>query len=55
MSIEINKSRYKSITENFVIIDFYQQIKQINWQLSDAIDLLTTFPMIDFERHVTPC
>ena len=50
MSIEINKSRYKSITENFVIIDFYRQIKQINWQLSGAIDLSTTFPMIDFER-----
>ena len=57
MSIEIDKSRYKSIAspEKFVIIDFYRQIKQINWQLSGAIDLSTTFPMIDFERHVTPC
>ena len=35
MSIEIDKSRYTSIAspENFVIIDFYRQIKLINRQL----------------------
>ena len=40
MSIEIDKSRYKSIAspENFVIIDFYQQIKLINRQLSTIIE-----------------
>ena len=55
MSIEIDKSRYKSIAspENFVIIDFYRQIKLINRQLSSTIDLPTSFPMIDFDRHVT--
>ena len=39
MSIEINKSRYKSIAnpEHFVIIDFYRQIKLINRQLSTII------------------
>ena len=56
MSIEISKSRYKSIAspENFVIIDFYRQIKLINRQLSSTIDLSTSFPMIDFDRHVMP-
>ena len=40
MSIEIDKSRYKSIAspENFVIIDFYRQIKLINRQLSTIIE-----------------
>ena len=40
MSIEIDKSRYKSIAspENFVIIDFYQQIKLINRQLLTIIE-----------------
>ena len=49
MSIEIDKSRYKSIAspEKFVIIDFYRQIKLINRQLSSTIDLSTSFPMID--------
>ena len=57
MSIEIDKSRYKSIAspENFVIIDFYRQIKLINRQLSSTIDLSTSFPMIDFDGHVTSC
>ena len=55
MSIEIDKSRYKSIAspENSVIIDFYRQIKLINRQLTSTIDLSTTFAMIDFDRHVT--
>ena len=57
MSIEIDKSQYKSIAspENFVIIDFYRQIKLINRQLSSTIDLSTSFPMIDYDRHVTSC
>ena len=57
MSIEIDKSRYKSIAspEKFVIIDFYRQIKLINRQLSSTIDLSTCFPMIDFDGHVTSC
>ena len=40
MSIEINKSRYKSIAspENLVIINFYRQIKLINRQLSTIIE-----------------
>ena len=40
MSIEIDKSRYKSIAspEKFVIIDFYRQIKLINRQLSTIIE-----------------
>ena len=41
--------------ENFVIIDFYQQIKLINRQLSSTIDLSTSFPMINFDRHVMSC
>ena len=42
-------------SENFVIIDFYRQIKLINRQLSSTINLSTSFPMIDFDRHVISC
>ena len=54
MSIEIDKSRYKSIAspENFVIIDFYRQIKLINRQLSSTIDLPTSFLLRPDKRRI---
>ena len=46
------------IPQYFVIIDFVQFFKLINWLLSsniDFIDLSNSFPIIDFDRFVTPC
>ena len=63
MSIEIDKSRYKSIAspENFVIIDFYRQIKLINRQFIDNYRALSTYRLafqgsisIDMLRPVSP-
>ena len=57
MSIEIDKSRYKSITspENFVIIDFYRQIKLINRQLSTIIEHYRLIDWLFDDRFRSTC
>ena len=57
MSIEIDKSRYKSIAspENFVIIDFYRQIKLINRQLLTIIEHYRLIDQLSDDQFRSTC
>ena len=56
--IEIDNLKSTHIPRYFVIMDFVRFFKLINQLLSsniDFIDLSISFPIIDFDRFVTPC